>query len=39
MRENKKEADDPGGSEANLKGLEMGRARGGEGEASEEHGG
>ena len=39
MRENEKQANDPVGSEANLKALKMGRAVGGGGEASEEHGG
>ena len=38
MRENEKQADDPVRSEANLKALEMGRAVGGGGEASEDHG-
>ena len=37
MKENKKQANDPGGSEANLKGLEMGQAIGGRGKASERH--
>ena len=38
MRENEKEADDPSGLEANLKGSEMGQAVGGGDEASEGHG-
>ena len=38
MGENEKQADDPGGSEVDLKGLEMGQAVGGGGEASEGHG-
>ena len=39
MRENEKETDNPIGSEANLKALEMGRAIGDGGEALEGHGG
>ena len=39
MRENGKQADDPSGSEANPKALEMGQAIGGGGEALEGHGG
>ena len=38
MKENKEYANDPGGPEADLKGLEMGQAVGGGGETSERHG-
>ena len=38
MRENEERADDLMGSEANPKALEMGRAVGGGGKASEGHG-
>ena len=38
MRENEKQADDPVGSEANLKASDMGRAVRGGGEVSEGHG-
>ena len=37
MRENEKQADDPVGSEANLKALEMGQVIGGGGKALEGH--
>ena len=38
MKENKKQANGPGGSEADLKGSEMGQAVGGRGKALERHG-
>ena len=38
MRENEKQANDPVGSEANLKALEMGQAIRGGGKALEGHG-
>ena len=39
MRESEKQADNPVGSEANLKASEMGRAIGGGSEGSEQYGG